>query len=98
MTHHYNSAPRLVDLIPKAQVTQVEIDPDVIQAAKDFLPSIWQHPYLDTGGHPAPLHIDPRLTVLNLDALQYLQERADQKLYDLVIVDASDPIGRYSIP
>jgi len=76
-----------------AQVTQVEIDPAVIQAAKDFLPSIWQHPYLDTGGQPAPLHIDPRLTVLNLDALQYLQERADQKLYDLVIVDASDPIG-----
>ena len=31
--------------------------------------------------------------VLNLDALQYLQERANQKLYDLIIVDASDPIG-----
>ena len=36
------------------------------------------------------------LAVLNLDALKYLQERANQKLYDLIIVDASDPIGKHA--
>jgi len=71
-------------------VTLCEIDPAVIAAAKEFLPSLWRHPYLAK----QPLHNDPRLRVMNVDAIKFLrQQYAAGTKYDMIVVDASDPVG-----
>jgi len=75
-------------------VDMVEIDPMVVLAAKAHLPSIWKHPFeVDPNGRPAPLHADTRLTVHHVDALKWLQGMANQSTYDVIVIDASDPMG-----
>ena len=50
------------------------------QAAKDFLPSIWAHPYNhDESGTPLPLDTDTRHNVMNIDAVDYLRANKSQE-------------------
>ena len=49
------AAAAVVATLCRRQVDHVEIDPVVIQAAKDFLPTIWAHPYAATSPGPASL-------------------------------------------
>jgi spermidine synthase len=61
-------------------VDMVEIDGKVVEACKEFLPTIgssWD---------------DPRLTVTIGDGIDYVKH-ADVEPYDVVIVDGSDPVG-----
>ena len=60
-----------------SQVHLVEIDSAVVDAAKELLPTMW----------PSK---DDRLSVIHADAAAFVKEDRD---YDVIIVDASDPIG-----
>lgn len=68
------SSPRVTE------VTLVEIDPMVVEVAKQYLPS-----------HVGAFK-DPRLTVVAADGLEYL-ERSSHSLYDIILVDSTDPEG-----
>ncbi len=57
----------------------VEIDEEVVKASREFLPITSSK--LD----------DPRVTVMNVDGLKYVEETDEH--YDVVIVDSSDPVG-----
>ncbi len=59
--------------------TLVEIDPQVIEVAKRFFPTM-------TRGFS-----DPRAQVIAMDGAALLQQRRDA--YDVIIVDAPDPVG-----
>ena len=61
-------------------VTMVEIDEKVIEASKLHLPDI------------AASFDDPRLDLKIADGIQFVNDAGDN-LYDLVIVDGSDPVG-----
>lgn len=61
------------------QIELVEIDEMVVQAAKDYLPTL------------ATAYDDPRVQVIIADGLRYVRRKADQ--YDLIIVDSTDPFG-----
>ncbi len=62
------------------KVTMVEIDGDVIESCKQFLPNI------------AAAFNDPKLELIVGDGISYVAEAADNS-YDLIIVDGSDPVG-----
>ncbi|MDY6786378.1 MAG: polyamine aminopropyltransferase [Cyanobacteriota bacterium] len=62
------------------QVTMVEIDANVIEAAKLHLPALSQ-----SFSHP-------RLQLIVGDGLKFVAEASPQT-YDLIIVDGSDPVG-----
>ncbi|MFW5878641.1 MAG: spermidine synthase [Myxococcota bacterium] len=73
-----------------SRVDLIDIDPEVTRAARDLLPGVWKRPY-----GSGPLHEDERLTVRNEDGLAFLESSPDRPEagYDLVVVDATDPIG-----
>jgi spermidine synthase len=61
-------------------ITMVEIDGIVIEAAKQFLPTIscaFNH---------------PKLNLLVDDGIDFVKQAADES-YDLIIIDSSDPVG-----
>lgn len=64
-----------------ASATLVDIDGDVIEKSRDYLPS------LSDGAYD-----DPRTTLLVGDGIKYVAEAADASV-DLIIVDSTDPIG-----
>jgi len=57
----------------------VEIDPEVVAAAKQYLPE------LSSGFN------DPRVTIHHLDGIEYIA--GCQNEYDVLIIDSSDPVG-----
>jgi spermidine synthase len=61
------------------KVTMVEIDREVVNVCKKFLPAL---------GH----WDDPRLEVLIEDGVRYV-EHADDAAFDVMLVDCSDPVG-----
>ncbi len=62
------------------KVTMVEIDNEVIQSCKEFLPEI------------AAAFDNPKLELIVADGIAFVKN-AKQDLYDLIIVDGSDPVG-----
>ncbi|MFA7272973.1 MAG: polyamine aminopropyltransferase [Crocinitomicaceae bacterium] len=62
------------------KVTMVEIDGEVINSCKEFLPEI------------AAAFDNPKLELIVGDGIEYVKN-AKQDFYDLVIVDGSDPVG-----
>lgn len=62
-------------------VTMVEIDGQVVELSKKYLPEIAQ----------AMIEKNPKLTVKIGDGIGYMKEADDY--YDVIIVDCSDPIG-----
>jgi len=65
---------------PVESVTMVEIDPMVIKLSQEFFPK-----------HSAGSFNDPRLDLVIEDAAVFMAE--DKKLYDIIIVDSTDPEG-----
>ncbi len=62
------------------EVVMVEIDEAVVRACKEFLPSM-----------SSELH-HPKLDLQIGDGIQYVAD-ADEGMFDLIIVDGSDPVG-----
>jgi len=62
------------------QVTMVEIDGGVVDFCKQYLPGI-----------SAGAFDDPRLDLVIADGAAFMKENAD--LYDVIIVDSTDPVG-----
>lgn len=69
------------------RVDLVDIDGAVINAAREFLPTLWTVPDGD-----GPLEEDPRFFAHAEDGLAFLEESSTAD-YDLIVVDASDPVG-----
>lgn len=65
------------------EIVLCEIDEDVIEASKKYLPSLAQG------------YNDPRVKVHIMDGAKFLDEHQDQ--YDVIITDSSDPIGPASV-
>lgn len=63
-----------------AQVTQVEIDRQVIDMCRTYLPN-----------HSDGAFDDPRVTIVIDDGLHYVQSTRDK--FDVIISDSTDPIG-----
>jgi len=61
------------------EVHLVEIDPEVVAAAKEYLPEI-------SCGFS-----DPRVTIHHTDGIKFIAHCKDE--YDVIIIDSSDPIG-----
>lgn len=64
---------------PIERVKMVEIDPDVIAAAKKYFP--WLLPSLE----------DERADILIADGKEFLEDSQDK--YDVVFIDSSEPVG-----
>ena len=65
-----------------ASITIVEIDPAVVQVASQFFPGA------------AAAFADPRVTVVHMDAAQFLlQQQPQQHYYQVILLDSSDPVG-----
>jgi len=64
------------------RITMCEIDPLVCDVAKRFL-----------GDSTAVAFDDPRVTLVHADAAEYVAKKDQHALYDVVIVDSSDPVG-----
>lgn len=62
------------------QVTMVEIDGDVIDVCKKYMPSI-----------PGQAYDDPRTTLLVDDGAKFVAETSEQ--FDVIVVDGCDPVG-----
>ena len=62
------------------QATLVEIDPQVIEMSRTYLPR-----------HSAGAFDHPRARLVIADGLHYVQETADR--YDIIICDSTDPVG-----
>jgi spermidine synthase len=62
------------------EVTLVEIDENVIDASKQYLPTL------------SSCFSDPRLKILIDDGIKYIKEQKS-KIFDMIIVDSSDPVG-----
>ncbi|MFZ9886392.1 MAG: spermidine synthase [Myxococcota bacterium] len=69
------------------RVDLVDIDIAVMNAAREFLPRLWTMPDGD-----GPLDDDPRFHAYAEDGLSFLEDSSTAD-YDLIVVDASDPIG-----
>ncbi len=65
---------------PVERVTMVEIDRDVVEACREYLPTIHGHAF-----------DDPRLDLRFGDGFAYVEERPEK--FDVIIVDGPDPIG-----
>ena len=61
-------------------IHMVEIDPEVVQVCKNYMP--FTAGWLD----------DPRVTLFYEDGLKYIRRQVDE--YDLIIVDSTDPLVR----
>ncbi|MBI4338425.1 MAG: fused MFS/spermidine synthase [Chloroflexi bacterium] len=61
------------------RVTMVDLDREVVELCKQFLP-----------GHHQGAFQDPRLTLVHQDAAQYLQDHTGR--YDCIIIDVPDPL------
>jgi len=61
-------------------ITQVEIDLQVVDMCKEFLPS-----------HSAGAYDDPRVNIVIDDGANFVRECADK--FDVIISDSTDPIG-----
>ncbi len=62
------------------ECVMIEIDPMVVDASKEYLPSIgtaWD---------------DPRLDVRFIDGIEYVKQSEDPE-YDVVLLDGTDPVG-----
>lgn len=72
------------------QVDLVEIDPEVPNAARELLPSIWRRP-----DAKAPLEEDPRFTLHVADGAEFVRAAVSRRSdrYDLIVVDSTDPVG-----
>lgn len=64
-------------------LTLVDIDEGVVAAARDLLPTLW----------PPSLDRDRRFKIVFADGCDYVKSNVEAGSIDLVIVDASDPIG-----
>lgn len=62
------------------QITQVEIDAQVIEMCKEYLPA-----------HSAGAYDDPRVNIVVDDAANFVRECDEQ--FDVIISDSTDPIG-----
>lgn len=62
------------------QITQVEIDAQVIEMCKEHLPA-----------HSAGAYDDPRVNIVVDDAANFVRECGEQ--FDVIISDSTDPIG-----
>jgi spermidine synthase len=62
------------------RVTMVEIDEAVVRAAKEHLPTM------------SSAFNDPKLDLKFADGIDFVK-KAEEKSYDLIIVDGSDPVG-----
>lgn len=60
-------------------IHMVEIDPEVVQVCKNYMP--FTAAWMD----------DPRVTLFHEDGLKYIRRQVDE--YDLIIVDSTDPFG-----
>lgn len=69
-----------------AHVDMVDIDAEVTKAARELLPTVWRRP--DGSG---PLEDDPRFHLHHADGLAFVE--AATEAYDLIVVDATDPVG-----
>jgi spermidine synthase len=67
------------------RVDLVDIDGDVLDAAREYLPTMWRSP---RGG---TLDEDDRFVAHTRDGIAFLEE--GEQSYDLIVVDASDPVG-----
>ncbi|WP_414470787.1 polyamine aminopropyltransferase [Microvirga sp. M2] len=65
---------------PVEHVTLVEIDGEVIDLSRRFLPMV-------SGG----AFDDPRATVLVMDGTRYIRETGE--LFDVIVIDSTDPMG-----
>lgn len=65
---------------PISHVTQVEIDQAVVDMAIEYLPN-----------HSAGAYDDPRLKLVFADGFDFVKDSED--LFDVIIVDSTDPIG-----
>lgn len=65
---------------PDIELTQVEIDPAVVEFSKQYLPSLSQGAY-----------DNPRMKLVIADGCAFMKE--DGEKYDVIIVDSTDPIG-----
>ena len=65
---------------PEIALTQVEIDPAVVEFSKQYLPN------LSRGAFD-----DPRLDLVIADGCAFM--KAEGEAYDVIIVDSTDPIG-----
>jgi spermidine synthase len=65
---------------PVQEVTLVEIDPEVIEVCKEWLPSVHQGAFLD-----------PRVHVEISPGERFLPEHTGE--FDVILVDSTDPIG-----
>ncbi len=65
---------------PVESVAQVEIDAEVVEMAKTWLPN-----------HSAGAYDDPRLELVIADGFAFVRD--DTAHYDVIIVDSTDPIG-----
>uniref|UniRef100_A0A7S2HBD7 PABS domain-containing protein n=1 Tax=Haptolina brevifila TaxID=156173 RepID=A0A7S2HBD7_9EUKA len=64
------------------KITMCEIDPLVCDVAKQYL-----------SASTAVAFNDPRVTLVHADAAEYVAKDDQRALYDVVIVDSSDPVG-----
>jgi spermidine synthase len=74
-----------------AHLDLVDIDSKVIDVAREFLPGVWRHPDGDK-----KLEDDERFHLHIADGVKWLQnvgKKGGAERYDLIIVDASDPVG-----
>ncbi|MCP4502295.1 MAG: polyamine aminopropyltransferase [Deltaproteobacteria bacterium] len=79
-------------------VELVDIDNDVMKVSREHLASIWRRPELKNSDDHQPLDDDPRLHIRAEDGVAFLEQFAarnvpDAGKYDLIVVDASDPVG-----
>ncbi|MFC1589541.1 polyamine aminopropyltransferase [Pseudomonadota bacterium] len=61
-------------------ITQVEIDDQVVEMCKEYLPN-----------HSAGAYDDPRVNIVIDDGINFVRECKDQ--FDVIISDSTDPIG-----
>lgn len=78
------SAKELAKYASIRNITLVEIDAGVLEAARKYLPAI-HHGVIDTEEG------DPRVHVVMEDGLQFVRESTEE--YDLLILDLTDPRG-----
>merc|ERR550525_340828 len=64
------------------RVVWVEIDEDVVSLTKEFVPSV----------HVPSIYADHRMELLIDDGIAYVEKCKDE-IFDVIIVDGSDPIG-----
>lgn len=70
-----------LDLFPNANITMIEIDGEVVEAAKKYLPEI---------SRSLTSH-DPRFKLIIDDGIQFVESPENHKKFTSIIVDCTDP-------